>query len=95
MKHDKPTSQSSQSSTRQQSGSPREPQPNQSPPAATQMGEGSYEGTRDYDEGLKSYLETADVKADAEAAKPASPQEAVELKKAEQEGLSHSKAPGQ
>ena len=94
MKHDKPAPQSSQSKSRPQSGGPREPQPNQSPPAATQIGEGSYEGTRDYDESMKSYLETADVKADAEAAKPASPQEAVELKKAEQEGLSHSKAPG-
>ena len=94
MKHDKPAPQSSQSNTRQPSSGPGELQPNQSQPAATQIGEGSYEGTRDYDESLKSYLEKADVKADADAAKPASPQEAVELKKAEQEGISHSKAPG-
>ncbi len=60
-----------------------------------QMGEGSYEATRDYQESIKTYLDKADVKSDAQAAKPASPQEAEALKKAEEEGLSHSKAPGQ
>ncbi|MEO6016083.1 MAG: hypothetical protein ABIP46_02425 [Polaromonas sp.] len=79
----------------QQSSGSREFQPKQSPAAQQQMGEGSYEGTRDYQENIKSYLETADVKADAKAARPATPQEAAELKKAEQEGLSHSKASGE
>jgi hypothetical protein len=60
-----------------------------------QMGEGSYEGTRDYQENIKSYLDNADVKSDAEAAKPATPEEAKALKKAEDEALSHTKAPGQ
>jgi hypothetical protein len=60
-----------------------------------QMGEGSYEGTRDYQENIKSYLDKADVKSDAEAAKPATPEEAKALKKAEDEALSHTKAPGQ
>lgn len=60
-----------------------------------QMGEGSYEGTRDYQENIKSYLEKADVKSDAEAAKPATAEEAKALKKAEDEALSHTKAPGQ
>lgn len=59
-----------------------------------QIGEGSYEGSREYGESMKAYLETADVKADAEAAQPASPEEAEQLKKAEQQGLAHSKAPG-
>ena len=59
-----------------------------------QIGEGSYEGSREYGESMKAYLETADVKADGEAAQPASPEEAEQLKKAEQEGLAHSKAPG-
>ena len=59
-----------------------------------QIGEGSYEGSREYGESMKAYLETADVEADGEAAQPASPEEAEQLKKAEQEGLAHSKAPG-
>jgi hypothetical protein len=60
-----------------------------------QMGEGSYEATRDYQENIKTYLDKADVKSDAEAAKPGTPEEADALKKAEDEGLSHTKAPGQ
>jgi hypothetical protein len=65
------------------------------PQAEKQMGEGSYEATRDYQDNIKTYLDKADVKADAEAAKPASKEEADELKKAEDAGLSHTKAPGQ
>ena len=60
-----------------------------------QIGEGSYEGTRDYQESVKSYLEQADVAADAQAAHPANDSEAASLKQAEREGLSHSKARGQ
>jgi hypothetical protein len=41
------------------------------------------------------YLKNADVESDAKAAKPDSPAQAAELKKAEEEGKSHSKAPGQ
>ena len=60
-----------------------------------QIGEGSYEGTRDYQKRMDDYLETADVAADAQAARPADDAEAAQLKEAEQEGLSHSKAKGQ
>ena len=60
-----------------------------------QIGEGSYEGNRDYQQGIKSYLNKADVKSDARAAKPDNNKEAVELEQAEKEGLSHTKAPGQ
>jgi hypothetical protein len=56
-----------------------------------EMGEGSYEGTREYNRRTQEYLKKADVGADAEAAKPRSEQEASELKKAEDEGRSHSK----
>jgi hypothetical protein len=56
-----------------------------------QMGEGSYEGTRDYQKNIGEYLERADVDKDAEAAKPRSEQEAREMTQAEQEGKSHSK----
>ncbi len=66
------------------------------PEAGTQqMGEGSYEGTRDYQDRMKNYLDKADVKKDAEAAKPESKEEADELRKAEDAGLSHTRAPGQ
>lgn len=77
----------------QEHGDAKHSQPGQSQPTR-QIGEGSYEGSREYGESMKAYLETADVKADAEAAQPVSPEEAEQLKKAEQEGLAHSKAPG-
>lgn len=56
-----------------------------------QMGEGSYEATRDYQKNIGDYLKDADVKADGEAAKPRSEAEAEEMKKAEEEGKSHAK----
>ncbi|TFY99049.1 hypothetical protein [Ramlibacter humi] len=60
-----------------------------------QMGEGSYEGSRDYKERTERYLKSHDVKKDAEAAQPKSEQEASEMKAAEEEGKSHSKAKGE
>ncbi len=56
-----------------------------------QMGEGSYEGSADYKKRTEDYLKTHDVKADAEAAKPRSAEEARELEQAEEEAKSHSK----
>ena len=56
-----------------------------------EIGEGSYEGTREYNRRTQEYLKKADVEADAEAAKPRSEEEARELKRAEDEGRSHSK----
>ena len=56
-----------------------------------QMGEGSYEATRDYQKNIEDYLKDADVEADAEAAEPRSEEEARELDQAEEEGRSHSK----
>ena len=56
-----------------------------------QMGEGSYEGARDYKERSERYVKNADIEADAEKAKPRSEQEAREMKQAEEEGKSHSK----
>lgn len=56
-----------------------------------QMGEGSYEGTRDYNKRTEDYLKTHDVEKDAEAAKPKSEQEARDMERAEEEGKSHSK----
>lgn len=56
-----------------------------------QMGEGSYEATRDYQKNIKGYMERADIESDAERAKPRSEQEARELDQAEREARSHSK----
>ncbi|RYF41082.1 MAG: hypothetical protein EOO25_10875 [Comamonadaceae bacterium] len=61
------------------------------PQREQQMGEGSYEATRDYQKNIGDYLKKADVQKDAEAAKPRSEAEAEELKKAEEEGRSHAK----
>jgi hypothetical protein len=69
--------------------------PDKSTNPEQQIGEGSYEGTRDYQENIKTYLGKADVKSDAQAARPGTPEEADALKKAEDEGLAHTKAPGQ
>jgi hypothetical protein len=58
----------------QQSSGSREFQPRQSQAgdgSAGQMGEGGYEGTRRYEDNIRSHLRDADVKSDAEAAKPA------------------------
>lgn len=56
-----------------------------------QMGEGSYEASRDYKEKIEDYLKKADVDADAKAAQPRSAEEARDLERAEEEGKSHSK----
>ncbi|WP_332814094.1 hypothetical protein [Ramlibacter sp.] len=76
---------------RQQQGQPEDPQPSSGGRPRQQMGEGSYEGTRDYNQRTDQYLKSHDVKADAEAARPRSEQEAREMKEAEREGRSHSK----
>jgi hypothetical protein len=68
---------------------------NKDTPKPRQMGEGSYEGSRDYQKGVDNYLANADVAADAQAARPADTAEAAELEAAEQEGLAHSRAKDQ
>ena len=64
------------------------------PSRAGQIGEGSYEGTDGYAKRIGSYLRTADVEKDAEAAAPHSRREARDMLAAEIEAASHSKAPG-
>jgi hypothetical protein len=76
----------------QQSGSNDfQPQAAEPKKGERQIGEGSYEATRDYQKNIKDYLEKADVEADAEAAKPRSEKEARDLDEAEKEGRSHSR----
>jgi hypothetical protein len=60
-------------------------------PQGQEIGEGSYEGTRDYNKRTEEYLKTHDVEKDAEAAKPRSEQDARDMERAEEEGKSHSK----
>ena len=77
---------------------PRRPRASQSKDdqdKSRQIGEGSYEGTRDYQQGIEFYLKKADVASDARAAKPDNNKEAAELEQAEKHGLSHTKASGQ
>lgn len=78
-------------STLQQSGSSANERKPAAQPSEGDIGEGSYEATRDYQKNIKEYLKKADVEADAQAAKPHSEQEARDLDAAEQEGRSHSK----
>ena len=85
--------QSEQDSDREQqrSGGGSQPHAAGSKDGDKDIGEGSYEATRDYQKNIKEYLKDADVDHDAEAAKPRSEQEKRDMEQAEQEGRSHSK----
>jgi hypothetical protein len=79
------------SDPRQQQSGSSDSQPQAAEPKGGQeIGEGSYEATRDYQKNIKD-LKKADVEADAQKAKPQSEQEARDLEQAEKEGRSHSK----
>ncbi len=58
------------------------------------IGEGSYEGTQRYADGIETYLENADVAKDAADAAPDSAEEADTMKRAEEEAASRTRAPG-
>jgi hypothetical protein len=75
----------------QESGSKGQPKATEQKEGSQEMGEGSYEATRDYQKNIKEYLKDADIESDAQAAKPRSEQEAREIEEAEKEGRSHSK----
>lgn len=62
---------------------PIDPDP---PEVDQEHGEGSYSGTRDYQAGVKAYLETADVEQDARDAAPVDAAEARDLDDAEKKG---------
>lgn len=69
-----------------------DPQEQDGQPAGSEVeGEGSYKGTRDYNQRTDEFLKTHDVEKEAEAAKPRSEQEARDMERAEEEGRSHSK----
>ena len=79
------------SDPQQQSGSKEFQQKPGAQQGGQEVGEGSYEATRDYQKDIKEYLKDANVQKDAEAAKPRSEQEARDMEQAEKEGRSHSK----
>jgi hypothetical protein len=54
-------------------------------------GEGSYKGSKIYNERTKKFVDSGKVEQAARKAKPGSKQEALELKLAEEEGKKHAK----
>lgn len=54
-------------------------------------GEGNYEATRQYNAATKRFVESGKVDQAARAAAPRSPQEAQEMRQAEEAGLSRAK----
>ena len=59
--------------------------------AGKQYGEGSYSGTRQYNEGLKEHVEHHDIEREARNAAPRSADEAQELEDAERVGRSRAR----
>lgn len=59
-----------------------------------QYGEGSYSGTRQYNEGVKKHMEEHDIEREARDAEPRSAAEAQEMERAEQVGRSKSRGEG-
>ena len=55
------------------------------------VGEGSYKGSKDYNERTQKFVESGKVEEAARAAKPQSEEEAHQMHKAERIGKQHSK----
>ena len=55
------------------------------------QGEGDYKSDKRYTESVQSFVKSGKVEEAARKAKPASEQEAAQLKKAEERGLAHNK----
>jgi hypothetical protein len=55
------------------------------------QGEGDYEAARRYEEASKRYAESGKAPDAAKKASPGSPQEAEDMRRAEEEGKSHAK----
>jgi hypothetical protein len=59
--------------------------------AGQQYGEGSYSGTKQYNDGLKKHMNQHDIEKEALDAKPRSEEEARQMEEAERIGKSKSK----
>ena len=55
------------------------------------QGEGNYDAAKEYDDEQHKFVESGKVDAAARAAKPKSPEEAEEMKRAEEAGRSRAK----
>ncbi len=55
------------------------------------QGEGNYDAAKEYDDAQRKFVQSGKVDAAARAAKPQSPAEAEEMKRAEEIGRSHAK----
>jgi hypothetical protein len=75
----------------QQSG---EGQQQQQSGTGQQYGEGSYSGTRQYNQGVKEHMEHHDVEREARDAEPRSAAEEKEMQEAERVGRSKSRGEG-
>lgn len=64
----------------------------QAPDAPENEGEGNITAARRYNAGVQEHLQTRDVEAEARQARPATPQEAAELRRAEQEAAAKARA---
>ena len=60
-----------------------------------QYGEGSYSGTKQYNEGLKKHMNQHDIEKEALDAAPKNDQEAREMEEAERIGKSRAKGEGE
>ena len=62
--------------------------------AGQQYGEGSYKGTRQYNEAMKDHVQNHDIEREARDAEPRSASEEKEMEEAERIGRSKSKGEG-
>ena len=76
----------------QQQGQPGQQQ--QQSGTGQQYGEGSYSGTRQYNQGVKEHMEHHDVEREARDAEPRSAAEEKEMEEAERVGRSKSRGEG-
>ena len=72
----------------------KDPQKQQQTGEGQQYGEGSYSGTRQYNEGVKEHMQHHDIEREARNAEPRSAAEEREMDEAERVGRSKSRGEG-
>ena len=87
---DKQQSQQQGNQGQQQGGQQQQRQGGQ----GEQYGEGSYKGTRQYNEGMKEHVKHHDIEGEARKAAPRSEEEAREMEEAERIGRSKARGEG-
>jgi hypothetical protein len=81
---------------KQQGGDSKEPDRKQQQQSGTgqQYGEGSYQGTRQYNEAMKEHVQNHDIEREARDAEPRNASEEQEMEQAERVGRSKSRGEG-